>query len=198
MSTCEVLAQPMENISSSAYRIRHAKVAIQSGRNQGQVRAITASVTRFHVSVVIVPHLAGRASKWFHSAPTNAGKTHAAREAALGGQQVNAAALSELIAAAYRDTSGCASDPHNEAFGRAKSGPKDGVTVWTGAKRQIQSASGDAFSALATPPALAHWHRAMLTLTPLASHPWPLRVQFRVAARQNRRRDRPVPTRAHL
>ena len=55
--------------------------------------------------------------------------------------------------------------------------------------------SGDAFSALATPPAPVRWHRAMLT--PLASHPWPLRVQFRVAARQNRRRDRLAPTRAH-
>ena len=38
-----------------AYRIRHARVAIQSGRNEGQTRAIAASITRFHVSVVIEP-----------------------------------------------------------------------------------------------------------------------------------------------
>src|SRR6185369_10405067 len=57
------------------------------------------------------------------------------------------------------------------------------------------SASGDAFSALAKPPAPVRWHRAMLT--PPASHPWSLRVLFRVAARQNRRRDRLAPTRLH-
>ena len=34
MSTYEVLAQLLENISSPAYRIRHARVAIQSGRNK--------------------------------------------------------------------------------------------------------------------------------------------------------------------
>ena len=56
--------------------------------------------------------------------------------------------------------------------------------------------SGDAFSALATPPAPVRWHRAMLT--PLASHPWSLRVLFRVAARQNRRHDRRVPAKARL
>ena len=67
---------------------------------------------------------------------------------------------------------------------------------WKPSRNDWQSHfSGDAFSALATPPASARWHRAMLT--PLASHPWPLRVQFRVAARQNRRRDRLAPTRAH-
>ena len=59
-----------------------------------------------------------------------------------------------------------------------------------------EGTSGAAFSALATPPAPVRWHRGMLM--PLASHPWPLRVQFRVAARQNRRRDRLVPPKAHL
>ena len=57
MSTYEVLAQLLENISSPAYRIRHARVAIQSERNN-RTRAIAASFTRFHVSVVIEPHRA--------------------------------------------------------------------------------------------------------------------------------------------
>ena len=72
--------------------------------------------------------------------------------------------------------------------------------TWRSWNRQKRLAvplfSGDAFSALATPPAPVRWHRAMLM--PLASHPWPLRVLFRVAARQNRRRDRLVPPKAHL
>jgi hypothetical protein len=34
MSTYEVLAQLLENITSPAYRIRHARVAIQSERNK--------------------------------------------------------------------------------------------------------------------------------------------------------------------
>jgi hypothetical protein len=54
--------------------------------------------------------------------------------------------------------------------------------------------SGGAFLAVVKPPAPGHRNRAMRM--PLASHPW--RVQFRVAARQNRRRDRLVPTKAHL
>jgi hypothetical protein len=56
MSTYEVLAQLLETYRPPPYRIRHARVAIQSGRNEGQTRAIAASITRFHVSVVIEPH----------------------------------------------------------------------------------------------------------------------------------------------
>ena len=68
---------------------------------------------------------------------------------------------------------------------------------WKPSRNDWQSHfSGDAFSALATPPAPVRWHRAMLT--PLASHPWSLRVLFRVAARQNRRHDRRVPAKARL
>jgi hypothetical protein len=52
----------------------------------------------------------------------------------------------------------------------------------------VLSSSGDVFSALAMPPAPRRWHRHCSM--PLASHPWPGRVQFRGGARQNRRRDR--------
>ena len=58
MSTYEVLAKLLENISSPAYRIPVRKGRNPIGAEPSQTRAIAASITRFHVSVVIEPHLA--------------------------------------------------------------------------------------------------------------------------------------------
>ena len=56
MSTYEVLAQLLENISSPAYRIRHARVAIQSGRNQVR-RALLRHHSRDFMSVLSLSHI---------------------------------------------------------------------------------------------------------------------------------------------
>jgi hypothetical protein len=57
MSTCEVLTQLLENI------VPRLPIPVRKGRNPigaepSQTRAIAASIIRFHVSVVIEPHLA--------------------------------------------------------------------------------------------------------------------------------------------
>ena len=56
MSTYEVLAQLLENISSPAYRIRHARVAIQSGRNEVS-RALLRHHSRDFMSVLSLSHI---------------------------------------------------------------------------------------------------------------------------------------------
>ena len=56
MSTYEVLAQLLENISSPAYRIRHAKVAIQSGLNQVR-RELLRHQSRDFMSVLSLSHI---------------------------------------------------------------------------------------------------------------------------------------------
>ena len=60
--------------------------------------------------------------------------------------------------------------------------------TWSGPNSGVSAAAG----ALS----LGRCHRAMPL--PLASQPWPVRVRNRGAARQNRRRDRPAPTKARL
>ena len=56
MSTYEVLAQLLENISSPAYRIRHARVAIQSGRNEVR-RELLRHHSRDFMSVLSLSHI---------------------------------------------------------------------------------------------------------------------------------------------
>ncbi len=56
MSTYEVLAQLLENISSPAYRIRYAKVAIQSGLNQVR-RELLRHHSRDFMSVLSLSHI---------------------------------------------------------------------------------------------------------------------------------------------
>lgn len=55
ISRCELLAQLLENISSPAYRFRRAKGRDPIGAERSRASAIAASITRFHVSVVIEP-----------------------------------------------------------------------------------------------------------------------------------------------
>ena len=74
-----------------------------------------------------------------------------------------------------------------------------GPSLWEPSKDGAgPNSGGDTFSALAMPPAPlpGRCHRAMPM--PPAAHPWFVRVSRRGAARQNRRRDRPAPTKAHL
>ena len=167
MSTYEVLAQLLENISSPAYRIRHAQVAILSGRNQVR-RALLRHHSRDFMSVLSLSHiwrLTSRLSAQCQRAKVNG---HDRSSWPLAGS--TCVAIGTLL--------------------RARTG------LEAVKKRLAVPFSGDVFLALATPPAPVRWHRAMLT--PLASHPWPLRARFRVAARQSRRRGRRVPARAHL
>ena len=167
MSTYEVLAQLLENISSPAYRIRHARVAIQSGRNEVR-RELLRHHSRDFMSVLSLSHI------WRLTSRPSA----------------NAVCQPVVRAPFVQCRSICIAEPTLLRAGT-------GVRPFPGTSNDWQPhSSGDVFSALAKPPAPVRWHRAMLT--PLASHPWPLRVQFRVAARQNRRRDRRVPARAHL
>ena len=56
MSTYEVLAQLLENISSPAYRFRYAKVAIQSGLNQVR-RELLRHQSRDFMSVLSLSHI---------------------------------------------------------------------------------------------------------------------------------------------
>ena len=149
ISTYEVLAQLLENISSPACRIRHARVAIQSGRNEVR-RALSRHHSRDFMSVLSLSHI--RRLKPMIVPPTSA----------------------------HWNPHRCA----NCCFGTVKS--------WN---RQPRS-SGEISSALAMLPAPVRWHRAIST--PLASHASPLRVRFRGAARQNRRRGRRVPARPRL
>ena len=56
ISTHEFLAQLLENMSSPALPNPTRKGRNPIGRERGQTRAIAASITPFHVSVVIEPH----------------------------------------------------------------------------------------------------------------------------------------------
>ena len=147
------------------------------GAEPSQTRAIAASFTRFHVSVVIEPHLAVD-KQAIGAVPASQGQWSRPEFVAISWQ---------YLRSYFR-----LPEPHIAA--RQNRLP---AISWKPSRNDWQSHfSGDVFLALAKPPAPVRWHRAMLT--PLASHPWPLRVQFRVAARQNRRRDRRVPAKAHL
>ena len=69
MSTYEVLAQLLENISSPAYRIRQARVAIQSGRKEVS-RALLRHHSREFMSVLSLSHSRRLKLKQFHPFPS--------------------------------------------------------------------------------------------------------------------------------
>src|ERR1700684_4523893 len=60
----------------------------------------------------------------------------------------------------------------------------------------VLNSSGDAFLTLTMPSVPGRWHRAMSM--PTVSHPRPLRVRLRGAAKQNRRRGRAAASALHL
>ena len=172
MSTHEVLAQLLENISSPAYRIRHAQVAILSARNQVR-RALLRHHSRDFMSVLSLSHIWRLTSRLSAQCQRAMANGHDRSSWPLAGNTC-------VAVSGYR----------NRTLLRARTGleaVKKGLAV---------PFSGDVFLALAKPPAPVRWHRAILT--PLASHPWPLRVLFRVAATQSHRRGRRVPARPHL
>jgi hypothetical protein len=132
MSMYEVLAQLLENISSPAYRIRHAQVAILSGR-PSQTSAIAASFTRFHVSVVIELHLAGD-KQAIGAAPASQGQWSLPEFVAISWQYLRS--YFRLL------------EPHIAARQNWLPAISRNKTDWDG-----PYSSGDVFSALAMPPA---------------------------------------------
>ena len=191
MSTYEVLAQLLENISSPAYRIRHARVAIQSGRNEVR-RELLRHHSRDFMSVLSLSHIRRLKAQivplWSDE--------HTLAQCRLRGMNDRSMVTKKFVAiSSYGST--CVAIWLEPTLLRAKaSGHFLEPSIPEPENDRQSHSSGDVFLALATPPAPVRWHRAILT--PLASHPWPLRVRFRVAARQNRRRDRRVPARPHL
>ena len=74
ISTYELLAQLLENISSPAYRIRHVKGRDPIGAERSQAIAIAVLITRFHVSVVVEPQSAVDAARSSTRLQTYAGR----------------------------------------------------------------------------------------------------------------------------
>ena len=175
MSTYEVLAQLLENISSPAYRIRHAQVAILSGRNQAR-RGLLRHHSRDFMSVLSLSYI------WRLTSRPSAQRQHAK----VNGHDRSSWPLAGSTCVAI-------SGYWNRTLLRARTGfrPFPGTKL-IGVAPTLAAMFFRLWRCRLAP---VRWRRAMLT--PSASHPWPLRVLFRGAARQNRRRDRQVPATAH-